>query len=192
MIGVDKRSCGYKRRKEALLPAPRVIPEQLDRALSSGTVAEYVLMDSWFTHAPLIQDLLGRGLQVIGIVKNDNKRYLVQDKRLNLKELYAAACLLESPNRHVLRQIRTELAPGIPIAVVFIRNRSKKKEWLAILRPTGPSPLPKSLEPMAFAGTLRSSLNASNPCCACKKSSRAAPTICSLAIRRLSFPAIFC
>ncbi|MET3211890.1 UNVERIFIED_CONTAM: hypothetical protein ABIC26_004858 [Paenibacillus sp. PvR008] len=131
--GVDKRSCGYKRRKEALLSAPLVIPELLDRALSSGAVAEYVLMDSWFTHAPLIQDLLKRGLHVIGMVKNDNKRYLVQDKRLSLKELYAVAGPLESSNRHMLRQIHAELAPGIPVTVMFIRHRSKNKEWLAIL-----------------------------------------------------------
>ncbi len=86
--GIDKRSSGYKRRKEALLSAPRVIPGLLDRALASGTVAPYVLMDSWFTHAPLMQELLKRSLHVIGMVKNDNKRYLVQGKRLNLKELY--------------------------------------------------------------------------------------------------------
>ncbi|MCE5172441.1 transposase, partial [Paenibacillus profundus] len=49
----------------------------LDRAIQAGVSASYVLMDSWFTHAPLIQEVTRRGLQVIGMVKNDNKRYLV-------------------------------------------------------------------------------------------------------------------
>ena len=50
-------------------------------------------MDSWFTHAPLIGEVIARGLDVIGMVKNDNKRFLVQGRKLSLKELYAARFL---------------------------------------------------------------------------------------------------
>lgn len=52
--GIDKCSCGYKRRKEALLSAPHLVSELLDRAIDSGVSAAYELMDIWFTHAPLI------------------------------------------------------------------------------------------------------------------------------------------
>ena len=45
----------------------------LDRAIAAGMSASYALMDSWFTHAPLIQEIVDRGLHVIGMVKNDNK-----------------------------------------------------------------------------------------------------------------------
>ncbi len=100
--GIDKRLSGYKRRMEALLPAPQVIPAMIDRALAAGITASYVLMDSWFTHAPLIREILKRGLHVIGMVKNDNKRYLVHGRRLNLKELYAAATRVEGKHRNVL------------------------------------------------------------------------------------------
>ncbi|WP_327996161.1 transposase [Brevibacillus choshinensis] len=68
---IDKRSCGNKRRKEGLLSAPHVVPELLNRAIASGVSAAYVLMDNWFTHAPLIGQIVNRGLHVIGIVKND-------------------------------------------------------------------------------------------------------------------------
>lgn len=54
-------------------------------------------------------------------------------ERLSLKALYEAAPRLEGKNRHVLRCIQTFLVPGIPVMVVFIRHRSKKNEWLAIL-----------------------------------------------------------
>jgi hypothetical protein len=131
--GIDKRSHGYKRRQEAFCSAPQVIEAVLDRALQAGTSASYVLIDSWFTHAPLIQEVIRRGLHVIGMVKNDNKRYLVNGERLSLKELYAAAPRVEGKNRNILRLIRTELAPGIPVLIVFVRHRSKKNEWLAIL-----------------------------------------------------------
>jgi len=133
MEGIDKRTIGYKRREEALLSAPKVIPSMIDRAISAGVSASYVLMDSWFTHAPLIKEILDRGLDVIGMVKNDNKRYLVNGSRLSLKELYLAASRVEGKNSDILRSIRTELVPGIPVLVVFIRHRTKKNEWLAIL-----------------------------------------------------------
>jgi hypothetical protein len=66
---VDKRSIGYKRRLDALKKAPEIIPEMIDRTLKSGIHASYVLMDSWFTHAPLIRAVCQRGLDVIGMVK---------------------------------------------------------------------------------------------------------------------------
>jgi len=131
--GIDKRSCGYKRRKESLLAAPHLVSELLDRAIASGVAAAYVLMDSWFTHAPLIQRIVDRGLHVIGMVKNDNKRYLVHGQRVDLKGLYRAALRVDGKHRNLLRQIHTELVPGIPVVVVFVRHRSKKNEWLAIL-----------------------------------------------------------
>jgi hypothetical protein len=130
---IDKRTSGYKRRQEALLSAPQVMASMLDRALAAGATASYVLMDSWFTHAPLIGEVLKRGLHVIGMVKNDNKRFLVQGRKLSLKELYAAAPRVDSKKRHILRSIRTELACGIPVHVVFVRHRTNKNEWLAIL-----------------------------------------------------------
>jgi hypothetical protein len=133
IAGIDKRTSGYKRRMEALLPAPQVIPLMIDRALAAGVSASYVLMDSWFTHAPLIQEILERGLDVIGMVKADKKRYLIGGKRLSLQDLYFEAIPIERKRKGILRSIRTELSPGIPVTIVFVRHRSKKKEWLAIL-----------------------------------------------------------
>lgn len=131
--GIDKRTVGYKRRAESLLPAPQVIASMMDRAIATGISASYALMDSWYTHAPIIKEIVGRGLHVIGMIKNDNKRYLVNGDRLSLKDLYLAAPRVEGKNANILRSIRTELVPGIPVLVVFIRHRTKKNEWLAIL-----------------------------------------------------------
>ncbi|WP_391572736.1 transposase [Cohnella sp.] len=130
---IDKRTHGYKRRQESLQSAPHVVASMLDRALVAGVTASYVLMDSWFTHAPLIREVISRGLDVIGKVKNENKRFLVQNQKLSLKELYSAAAPIASKKRSILRSIRTELACGTPVHVVFVRNRSKKNEWLAVL-----------------------------------------------------------
>ncbi|EPZ43136.1 transposase [Alicyclobacillus acidoterrestris] len=130
---IDKRTHGYKRRIESLLPAPQIVPTMIDRALAAGMNAPYVLMDSWFTYAPLIQAILDRGLDVIGMVKTDNKRYLLGERRLTLQELYYAATPVQGTNKNILRAINTQLSPGIPIKMVFVRHRAHKKEWLAIL-----------------------------------------------------------
>ncbi|MGK4144956.1 transposase [Weissella paramesenteroides] len=156
---IDKRTNGYKRRQEALLSAPQVIVSMLDRALAAGATASYVLMDSWFTHAPLIGEIASRGLDVIGMVKNDNKRFLVQGRKLSLKELYTAASPVQSKKRGILRSIRTELASGIPVHVVFVRHRTKKNEWLAVLT-TGSFPLrggrdPYLRDPLGHRGLLQ-------------------------------------
>src|SRR5699024_4543684 len=70
---IDKRTNGYKRHQEALLSAQQVIVSMLNRALAAGPTASYVLMDSWFTPAPLIGEIASLSLDVIGMVKNDNK-----------------------------------------------------------------------------------------------------------------------
>jgi IS4 transposase len=130
---IDKRTSGYKRRTEALKHAPELIPSMIDRALAAGMTASYVLMDSWFTYAPLIGEITQRGLDVIGMVKSTNQRYLVNGRKLSLKELYCAATSVQGKAKGILRSIRTQMVPGIPMLVVFVRHRSNKNEWLAIL-----------------------------------------------------------
>ena len=90
----------------------------LDRALAAGVNASYVLMDSWFTFAPLIQAIRDRGMDVIGMVKAGNQRYLFEGKRLTLKELYHAATPVGTLNKSILRYVRAELVPGIPIMMI--------------------------------------------------------------------------
>ncbi|MFD1349682.1 IS4 family transposase [Oceanobacillus caeni] len=129
---VDKRTSGYKRREEALQTAPEQLPSMISRALSAGIDASYVLMDSWFTQQPLIQSIVEQGIDVIGMVKATNQRYLVDEKRVNLKELYRLA-KPASGNKSILHSIHTTMANGVPVKVVFVRNRNKRSEWLAIL-----------------------------------------------------------
>jgi hypothetical protein len=129
---IDKRTCGYKRRKEALGTAPSAIPDMIQRALASGVDASYVLMDTWFTQQPLIKAIKEQGIDVIGMVKATNQRYSVDNKWVDLKNLYKLA----TPTNHhkdILRSVHTTMANGIPVKVVFIRNRNNHSRWLAIL-----------------------------------------------------------
>jgi len=130
---IDKRTCGYKRRMEALQSAPAIIPTMIDRALASGISASHVLMDSWFTYAPLLREITKRGLDAIGMVKDTNQRYQVGNSRLSLKQLYQVASPVRRKGSGILRTICTQMIPGLAVKIVFVENRTRKGEWLALL-----------------------------------------------------------
>ena len=129
---IDKRSTGYKRRVEALESAPSIIPNMIERALKADVPADYVLMDTWFTQQPLIKSIVETGLDVIGMVKATNQRYIVNGQKLSLKELYFVSTPIHD-KKGILRSIHTKMANGIEVKVVFVQNRNKKSDWLAIL-----------------------------------------------------------
>jgi hypothetical protein len=128
---LSKRSHGYKRRMEAFSRKPDAVVALLDRALRAGFTADYVLMDSWFTQAPLLRQLTSKGLPVIGMVKEMKQRYLMQGKRLTLREVFQH--LPQSNVRDIKGSVLVETACGLPVKLIFVRNRNKKREWLAIL-----------------------------------------------------------
>ena len=129
---IDKRTSGYKRRMNALQTAPEQIPDMIRRALSSGIDASYVLMDSWFTLPPLVQAITKQGLDVIGMVKETKQRYSVGDQVVSLKQLYRLAVPVQG-KKGILRSIRCVMANGTPVKIIFVQNRNKRSEWLAIL-----------------------------------------------------------
>ena len=130
---VDKRACGWHRRQEALQPMPRMVETLVKQSLSAGMEADYLLMDSWFTYAPLLASITELGLPVIGMVKATSQRYQVGSTNVDLKELYGLAKPVKTSSPDVLRSIVTSMKPGIAMKVVFVRHRQKKNDWLAIL-----------------------------------------------------------
>lgn len=84
----------------------------IDRTLQNGVQASYVLTDTWFTHAPLIRAVRERGLDVIGMVKDNNQRYPFHGHTLSLKELYKAASIKKFKRTTILRSITTTLSGG--------------------------------------------------------------------------------
>lgn len=128
---LSKRSHGYKRRMEAFSRKPDAVVALLERALRAGFTADYVLMDSWFTQAPLLRELTAKGLSVIGMVKEMKQRYLAQGKRMTLREVFQS--LPASNAKAIKGSVIVHTACGLPVKLVFVRNRNKKREWLAIL-----------------------------------------------------------
>jgi len=128
---LSKRMPGYKRRMEALSRKPDAVVALLDRALEAGFSADVVLMDSWFTQAPLLRELTAKGLPVIGMVKAMKQRYRFHGQCLTLKELYAL--LPKHKDKEIQGSVIVQTACGLPVKLVFVRHRNRKRDWLVLL-----------------------------------------------------------
>lgn len=132
---IDKRSCGYRRRKEAVSKSTELIVPMVKRALKSGVKAKYLLMDSWFGFPSIITSVSGL-INVICMVKHIKTVFYYQSG-----ESYTLSCLYhKTKKRRGKAAIKgsqiVDIKQGeesIKAKIVFVKNRNKKREWLAIL-----------------------------------------------------------
>jgi hypothetical protein len=129
---LDKRSCGYKRRVEAIIKSTDHLEAMVKRAISFGIRADYVLMDSWFCF-PTILAALGKHLPVICMGKDmPTILYQYKGKRMRLSKLYSL--LRKRPGKaKILTSAVVETKEGQQVKIVFVRNRNKKRQWLGIV-----------------------------------------------------------
>ena len=129
---LDKRSCGYKRRVEALKKSTDHLETMVKRAFNSGIRADYLLMDSWFSF-PAIVATLSTYLPVICMTKDMPKvLYRHEGKWIRLGKLYSL--LRKRPGKaRILTSVVVETKQGQQVKIVFVRNRNKKRQWLGII-----------------------------------------------------------
>jgi hypothetical protein len=128
---IDHRSNGYKVRKESMMAKTDATILMIQRALKSGIQADYVLMDTWFTTEPMIKSILAEGLDVIGMVKQLNQRYNYKGKAYTLPQLQKFVSF--DGARNIFGSLCVTTKNGIPVKIVFVRNRNKKSECLYLL-----------------------------------------------------------
>ena len=135
---IDKRTCGYKRRKESMHKATDALFELLTQAQAMGINAKYLLFDSWFAYPATILKALKHSMNVVCMIKATPKVHYEHDgRRLTLKELYSAvkkrrgrAKILAS----VIASIgRDEKDKPVLAKIVFVRDRNRSRQWLALL-----------------------------------------------------------
>ena len=129
---LDKRSCGYKRRVEAITKSTDHLEAMVKRAISFGIRADYVLMDSWFCF-PTILAALGKHLPVICMAKDmPTILYQYKGKWVRLSKLYSL--LRKRPGKaKILTSAVVKTKEGQQVKIVFVRNRNKKRQWLGII-----------------------------------------------------------
>nr|WP_308593118.1 transposase [uncultured Criibacterium sp.] len=99
--------------------------------LNYGITADYVLMDTWFTNEPMIKQVSNFGLEVIGMVKQLKQRYMYNGKLYTLPQLQKLVRF--SKVSDILGSLRVTTKDGMPVKIVFVKNRNKKSECLYIL-----------------------------------------------------------
>ncbi|MDO9042332.1 MAG: transposase [Desulfocapsaceae bacterium] len=127
---LDKRTCGYKRRVEAMTKSTEHLEGMVKRVLSLGVKADYILMDSWFCW-PAILAKLGQHLPVICMAKNmPTVLYRYDDQWVTLGKLYKR--IKKRPGKaQILAGVVVETKQEQKVKVVIVRYRHKR-DWLAI------------------------------------------------------------
>ena len=128
---IDHRTNGFKVRKDSMLSKPEAAIKLIAETLDAGIIADYVLMDTWFTTEPMIQSIVALGLDVIGMVKQLKQRYYFNGKAYTLPELQKFVNYNGASN--IFGSLLVTTKNGIPAKIVFVRNRNKKSECLYIL-----------------------------------------------------------
>lgn len=130
---IDKRTNGYKNRTAAVMKKPEAAMEMIRSVLDAGIPASHILMDTWFTNEPFIKNVLGAGLDAIGMLKDNKQMYRYKGKLVNLKQIAANYIRFDTPG-DIFGSITVRTKKyGIPVKLVFVRNRNKHDEYIIIL-----------------------------------------------------------
>ncbi len=128
---LDKRTCGYRRRVEAMEKTTAHLQTMVKRALAAGIKAKYVLMDSWFA-MPVTIGQLSSHLDVICMLRKTPKiHYRYGNRSMDLMRIYRRLSKRRGRAKIKASALVT-LADGTPAKLVFVSD-SRKSDWLALL-----------------------------------------------------------
>ena len=132
---MDSRLNGAKQRKLAQTEAPEVVLKLLAEAKKLGFTAKHVLFDTWFCSPKSLLAIKQIGFYVIAMMKKGKTKYLLDGKELTVKEIFDRSKKRRGCSRYLLSvdvQVKKEME-SIPARMVFVRNRSKRKEFLVLI-----------------------------------------------------------
>ena len=128
---IDRRTCGYRRRKEAMTKVTEQLDPMVRRVLAAGVDADYILMDSWFAFPSVIQTLHQHRPVIYMLKDMPNNLYRHQNVHMRLVEIYRRVKKKAGKAKR-LASVLVETKAGLPVKIVFVRHR-QKRGWLAIL-----------------------------------------------------------
>ena len=128
---IDHRTNGYKIRKASMMHKTDAAIQLIRNVLTAGIKADYVLMDTWFTTEPMLKEILETGIHAIGMVKQLKQRYTYNGRQYTLPGLKKFVDF--SGARNIFGSLVVTTKTGIPVKIVFVRNRNKKSECLYLL-----------------------------------------------------------
>lgn len=134
---VDKRTCGGKLRKDAVVKATDMMITLLEKARKSGIKAKHVLFDSWFAHPVTICAIDKMNLFSVCRVKNSSKqKFMHNGEMMSTKEIYSINKKRHGRSRYLLSADITVCDKErnmVNAKLVYIRDRGNRKKWIALL-----------------------------------------------------------
>lgn len=143
---------GYKIRKLAQQKMNDTLLDLLDVATAAKLQARYLLCDKWFANPVTIFAIKAKGYDVICMLKNSRTYYLYNGERKTLKQIFRICVNNERIQRKLKRKagkddsksrkylfsatitlLNKNGGEDRDVKIVFVRNRNKKSEYLAIL-----------------------------------------------------------
>jgi len=132
---IDKRTNGWRRRKEAFRKKTDVLIEMLNRAWTYGIDASFVLFDSWFAHDRVISQILNVGYGVICRLKAGRAKYSYQGQPYTLKQLWQQVAKKKTQWLQQFKVKAVCVNVTLPLSgdvrILFVSDG--KKQWQAFL-----------------------------------------------------------
>jgi hypothetical protein len=134
----DKRTLATKRRTDARSSKPTLALQMLKAAKGTPAQTKHVLFDSWFASPSFMLSVKGLVYDVVARLKNhENFRYLYNGEKLSISRIYKMNKKRRGKSRYLLSvtvEIRhDDFEERVPAKIVFVRERSKRKKWIALL-----------------------------------------------------------
>jgi len=134
---IDKRSCGYKARLQAISTGPKVLLEMLAQAVNAGIPSKHVLFDCWFSFPSIIMDIVKLKLNVVARLKKSPKiKYLIDGNKKTLSQIYASLKKRRGKSKYLLSvcvKLYNKDNETIDARIVYVRDRHNKKNWIALI-----------------------------------------------------------
>jgi hypothetical protein len=136
---IDKRTVGYKRRKEAVKKSTEALFDLLDDINPLQLCARTLLFDSWFAFPKVIKRVVSEyPLEVVCMLKRMHRVYYTYEgQKDTLTQLYQVV-RKKRGRAKILASVVVSLGlddneKEIQARIVFVRDRNRSKNWLAIL-----------------------------------------------------------
>ena len=134
---IDRRSCGYKARQQAISSGPKVLLEMLAQVVKAGIPSKHVLFDCWFACPATIIEIAKLRLNVVARFKKTPKvKYLLDGERRTLSQIYSSAKKHRGRCKYLLSvcvKLYNQDNKMIDARVVYIRDRNNRKKWIALI-----------------------------------------------------------
>lgn len=133
---IDKRTIGFRRRKQAQTKATKVMIDLLKQAKKAGIQANQVLFDTWFCYPSTLLAVKNCGFDVIAMTKKSTRIHcMFQGKRQSVMDIYKSCKKRRGRSKYLLSVEITVEKDGesIPAKLVYVRNRNKKNDWLVLI-----------------------------------------------------------